>query len=34
MSVISLIVARWQQYNFLFTELVKRDFKKNIKEPF
>jgi len=28
---ISFLTSRWQQYNFLFEELVKRDFKKRYK---
>jgi len=31
MSLISTIVNRWSQYNFIFEELVKRDFKKRYK---
>jgi len=29
--IISFFTSRWQQYNFLFEELVKRDFKKRYK---
>ena len=29
--MISFFVTRWQKYNFLFEELVKRDFKKRYK---
>jgi len=29
--MISFFISRWQQYNFLFEELVKRDFKKRYK---
>ena len=32
--MISLLVARWKQYNFVFEELVKRDFKKRYKRTF
>jgi len=31
MTIVSNITLRWQKYNFLFTELVKRDFKKKYK---
>jgi len=31
MSLVSSIVTRWWKYNFLFEELVKRDFKKKYK---
>ena len=31
MDIVSHITLRWQKYNFLFTELVKRDFKKKYK---
>ena len=31
MHIIEQIHARWKQYNFLFTELVKRDFKRKYK---
>ena len=29
--MIKAITSRWQDYNFLFEELVKRDFKKRYK---
>ena len=31
MTILNNINARWQQHNFLFEELVKRDFKKRYK---
>ena len=31
MQIISRLNLRWQEYNFLFEELVKRDFKKRYK---
>ena len=32
--VISFLSMRWQEYNFLFIELVKRDFKKRYKRTY
>lgn len=29
--MVNFIIIRWRKYNFLFTELVKRDFKKKYK---
>ena len=34
MTIINKINLRWQKYNFLFEELVKRDFKKRYKGTF
>jgi len=34
MQPVTFLTARWQQYNFLFEELVKRDFKKRYKRTF
>lgn len=30
----NLIKSRWQQYNFLFEQIVKRDFKKRYKRTY
>ena len=34
MPLTNILSNRWQQYNFLFEELIKRDFKKRYKRTF